>query len=121
MIPLLTPFWVVTFLIAATVTFVSYQAIPHNLDHLEKDGSAGIVSQLVSSKVFTMFVRWCGMDHIIMSYGMLAIAMFMANGNHLAAAILARVIVVSSVMVAFISALSAVSIHIETRKANANT
>lgn len=116
MIPLLTGPWIVAFLAFSVITFVSYQMIPHNLDALDKRGSHGVIGAIVSSKVFTMFVRWCGMDHMVMAWGMLSMAIMMGQGNELAAQMIARIIVVSAGGVSLVSALSAIAIYNQTRQ-----
>ena len=116
MIAIFGPVWMGAFLLFSIITFISYQMIPHRLDTLEKDGQSSIIGSLVSSKVFTMFVRWCGMDHIVMAFGMLGIGIMMSNGDQVTASIIARIIVVSSGGVAFISAMSVLAIHAESKR-----
>lgn len=114
MMSLLGPTWVIAFLSFSIITFISYQMIPHNLDALEKGGNQTVIGAIVSSKVFTLFVRWCGIDHMVMAFGMVGVGIAMSNGDSSFAAILARVIVVSSGGVALVSALSAYAIHTAT-------
>ena len=58
--------------------FVSYQIIPNGLqvieEHARHNTDTLFLLQVTSSPVFRAFIRFCGMDHIIMSGVMLSVA-----------------------------------------------
>jgi hypothetical protein len=92
------------FFLAACVTFLSYQYIPAQLEHTAHSGKSGAI---VRSVEFTLFVRMCGTDHLLMAFAMCAGPLFGAIIPHW----LMWVLVVSAWLVAAISAISAVVIR----------
>lgn len=64
---MMTMFQLATYLTASIAIFVSYQMIPHNLDRLR---GTGAMDQVATSTAFTLFVRFCGINHMIMAGAM---------------------------------------------------
>ena len=91
----------VLFFAFATITFLSYQSIPRNIGAVED------ANPLVRHDVFTLFVRVCGLDHLVMAVGMVGMS-FGVFHNHDA---VAWTLVISAAIVAAISAMSAVVIR----------
>lgn len=100
--------WIL-FGIGAFIVFFSYQAIPQNLERLQHSNK-GRLGAVVTSKVFTVFVRWCGIHHIIMYTGMVVIALIQ-HANPEMALLVFRIIIASEWMVALVSAISAIAIY----------
>lgn len=60
------------FCLAALITFVSYQVIPNQIECLDRgEQLAGVVG----SDLFTLFIRTCGADHLVMAAGMTGMMM----------------------------------------------
>lgn len=90
------------FFTASLVTFFSYQAIPRAL---ERKRDSLLVRKIVTSPVFTVFVRACGVDHLVMAF-LMGVMIFQPERWSEA---FAWVLVVSAWIVAVVSALSAIA------------
>lgn len=56
--------------LAAGVCF-AYQSIPESIKRLHESGNSQTMGGLVRETGFTIFIRWCGYDHIVMAGGMM--------------------------------------------------
>ena len=89
---------------------ISYQVIPSALkviEDVEKDeADAHWLVDITSSTVFRFFIRWCGINHIVMSGVMLGVA----HGVITSTNFWRSVVLAGEAAVAFISILSAIAI-----------
>lgn len=90
----------VIFAVSSVITFFSYQAIPNAMDRTDD------VSKITETVLFTVFIRACGFDHMVMMMAMLgmmagAVSPLLGWGA----------IAVSSAFVALVSLMSCVAIR----------
>lgn len=96
-------------LVNSALIFGSYQAIPGALAALSRAQRFSSIVGLVTSGVFQAFIRFCGMDHIIMAGGMILAMKVVPEYSYQ----IFWVIVASSTLVAVVSVGSALIVHHE--------
>lgn len=94
--------------LAAFVTFASYQSIPSDYERIahRPDGSNTFMA-IMRSLTGRMFIRWCGIDHMIMGCIMAGIWLGVIKPTDT----MRWVLVGSAAIVALVSVLSAVAIR----------
>ena len=95
----------------ALITCAAYQTIPTELARLGEKRGSNTVRSLVTTDAFTLFIRLCGADHLVMAGAMLLMAM----SHHLHPAV-GWAVVGSAGLVAGVSALTATLVWLERRQ-----
>ena len=90
----------ILFCIASFAVFVSYQTIPYSLTVLRHRGRDSAAVGLINSGVFQLFIRTCGVDHVIMAGCMLAAMIWPEWGMVMMWVMVAGEMAVASVSVA---------------------
>lgn len=92
--------FVAVFAVSSVITFMSYQAIPNALDRTDD------VGKVTETSLFTVFIRACGFDHMVMMLAMLGMM-----AGFVSPLLGWGAIAVSSAFVALVSLMSCVTIR----------